>query len=69
MGHLFSEIRFLIPRYIHYLLWPADGLYEKMVIRSCALDSGSLTLDTELVRMSHCGSFVMDGRLGKKKSR
>ncbi|KAI9562002.1 hypothetical protein GHT06_012966 [Daphnia sinensis] len=40
----------------------ADGNYEKMVIRTCALDSGSLTLDTELVRMSHCGSFVLDGR-------
>lgn len=40
----------------------ADGNYEKMVVRSCALDSGSLTLDTELVRMSHCGSFVLDGR-------
>ena len=35
---------------------------ETMVIRSCSLDSGSLTLDTELVRMSHCGSFVMEGR-------
>ena len=33
-----------------------------MVIRTCALDSGTLTLDTELVRMSHCGSFVLDGR-------
>ncbi len=41
---------------------PADGNYEKMVIRTCALDSGTLTLDTELVRMSHCGSFVLDGR-------
>nr|CAH0098153.1 unnamed protein product [Daphnia galeata] len=40
----------------------ADGNYEKMVIRTCALDSGTLTLDTELVRMSHCGSFVLDGR-------
>jgi hypothetical protein len=40
----------------------ADGNFEKMVIRTCALDSGTLTLDTELVRMSHCGSFVLDGR-------
>lgn len=55
-----------------FFVWPsisrqrqpvsADGNYEKMVIRTCALDSGSLTLDTELVRMSHCGSFVLDGR-------
>ena len=35
---------------------------EKLVIRSCAPDSGTLTIDTELVRMSHCGSFIFDER-------
>lgn len=35
---------------------------ETMIIRDCALDSGSLTADTELVRMSHCGGFYFDGR-------
>lgn len=33
-----------------------------MVVRTCALDSGTLTVDTELVRMSHCGSFYFDDR-------
>lgn len=31
-----------------------------MVVRDCALDSGSLTADTELVRMSHCGAFYFN---------
>src|SRR5438128_1284065 len=31
-----------------------------MVVRDCALDSGTLTTDTELVRMSHCGGFYFD---------
>jgi len=31
-----------------------------IMIRTCALDSGTLTADTELVRMSHCGHFVFD---------
>lgn len=35
---------------------------ETMVVRTCALDSGTLTVDTELVRMSHCGSFYFDDR-------
>ncbi|RWS26527.1 uncharacterized protein B4U80_10790 [Leptotrombidium deliense] len=36
-----------------------------MFIRDCALDSGSLTTDTELVRMSHCGAFYFDSRYVK----
>ncbi|CAN7993144.1 unnamed protein product, partial [Ixodes hexagonus] len=35
---------------------------ENMVIRSCALDSGTLTVDTEIVRMSHCGGFYFEDR-------
>lgn len=31
-----------------------------VMIRTCALDSGTLTADTEIVRMSHCGHFVFD---------
>ncbi|XP_064458664.1 uncharacterized protein LOC135369004 [Ornithodoros turicata] len=38
-----------------------NGVYEEtgetMMVRSCALDSGTLTVDTEIVRMSHCGGF------------
>lgn len=33
-----------------------------MVVRGCALDSGTLTIDTEIVRMSHCGGFYFDKR-------
>lgn len=58
----YSELRYNVLR--KYNKRTADGMHERMVIRSCALDSGSLTMDTELVRMSHCGSFVMDGRSG-----
>ncbi|XP_034948207.1 uncharacterized protein [Chelonus insularis] len=28
-----------------------------ITVRSCALDSGTLTTDSELIRMSHCGGF------------
>ncbi|XP_023341258.1 uncharacterized protein LOC111711202 [Eurytemora carolleeae] len=35
---------------------------NRLVIRGCGLDSGSLTSDTEIVRVSHCGSFYLDGR-------
>ena len=31
-------------------------------MRGCALDSGSLTADTEIVRMSHCGTFYFQDR-------
>jgi hypothetical protein len=37
----------------------ADGSGTIMV-RGCALDSGTLTTDTELIRMSHCGAFYYD---------
>ncbi|KAG8198393.1 hypothetical protein JTE90_021637 [Oedothorax gibbosus] len=43
-----------------------SGVYEdtgdRMVVRGCALDSGTLTIDTEIVRMSHCGGFYFDNR-------
>ncbi|GAB6025033.1 hypothetical protein CHUAL_010139 [Chamberlinius hualienensis] len=35
---------------------------EPMVVRGCGLDSGTLTVDTEIVRMSHCGGFYFDKR-------
>ena len=35
---------------------------EMMSMRGCSLDSGSLTADTELVRISHCGAFYIDQR-------
>ena len=31
-------------------------------MRGCALDSGSQTADTEIVRISHCGAFYLDNR-------
>ena len=33
-----------------------------MMIRGCAVDSGTLTTDTEIIRMSHCGSFYFNDR-------
>ena len=33
---------------------------NRIIVRECALDSGTLTTDTELVRMSHCGGFYLD---------
>lgn len=33
-----------------------------IMVRGCALDSGTLTTDTELIRMSHCGSFYFNER-------
>ena len=32
------------------------------MVRGCALDSGTLTTDTELIRMSHCGSFYFEDK-------
>ena len=32
------------------------------MIRGCAVDSGTLTTDTEIIRMSHCGAFYFDKR-------
>jgi len=42
-----------------------SGFYEtgeNVVMRSCGVDSGTLTADTEIVRLSHCGSMILDGR-------
>jgi len=36
-----------------------------MMIRGCALDSGTLTTDTEIIRMSHCGAFYFNDRYVK----
>ncbi|CAJ0962060.1 unnamed protein product, partial [Mesorhabditis belari] len=38
-----------------------DDPTQTMMIRTCAVDSGSLTADTEIVRISHCGSFKYEG--------
>ncbi|KAK8397404.1 hypothetical protein O3P69_004851 [Scylla paramamosain] len=42
-----------------------DESRERIVIRSCALDSGTLTTDTEIIRMSHCGGIVFNGKYVK----
>lgn len=39
-----------------------DDTGESITVRGCALDSGTLTTDTEIVRMSHCGKFYYDDR-------
>ncbi|KAM3716520.1 U-scoloptoxin(05)-Sm1a [Dirofilaria immitis] len=38
-----------------------DDFSQTMVIRTCALDSGTFTADTEIVRISHCGHFKYRG--------
>ena len=38
-----------------------DG--PSLTIRGCGLDSGSLRADTEIVRVSHCGTFFFQDRL------
>ncbi|KAK7083836.1 hypothetical protein SK128_017145, partial [Halocaridina rubra] len=42
---------------LEYALFLPDDSGESITIRSCALDSGTLTTDTEIIRMSHCGGF------------
>lgn len=48
--------------------WPppfylvSDDTGETITVRGCALDSGTLTTDTEIIRMSHCGRFFYDDR-------
>ncbi|CAI4223229.1 unnamed protein product [Auanema sp. JU1783] len=39
----------------------AENSSKTMIIRTCALDSGTLTADTEIVRISHCGHFKYEG--------
>lgn len=39
-----------------------DDNGETITVRGCALDSGTLTTDTELIRTSHCGRFYYDDR-------
>ncbi|CEF62600.1 Hypothetical protein SRAE_1000087000 [Strongyloides ratti] len=40
----------------------SDNPSISMIIRTCALDSGTLTSDTEIVRISHCGHFKYSGK-------
>jgi len=39
-----------------------DDSNDSIMIRGCALDSGTLTTDTEIIRMSHCGYFYFNER-------
>merc|ERR1719427_2061458 len=39
-----------------------DDTGDSIMIRGCALDSGTLTTDTEIIRMSHCGYFFFNDR-------
>ncbi len=42
-----------------FFFFLADGS-GTIMIRACSLDSGTLTTDTEIVRMSNCGSFYFE---------
>ena len=35
---------------------------ERLAVRGCSSDGGTLTADTELVRASHCGAFYFEDR-------
>lgn len=35
---------------------------DDITVRGCALDSGTQTTDTEIIRMSHCGGFYYNDR-------
>lgn len=39
-----------------------DESSVSLTVRSCALDSGTLTTDSELIRMSHCGGFYYEDK-------
>ena len=39
---------------------PESG--ENVTVRTCAVDGGTLTADTEIVRLSHCGAFYLEDR-------
>lgn len=41
---------------------PIDESGVRLTVRGCALDSGTLTTDTEIIRMSHCGGFYLDDK-------
>ncbi|KAF0309815.1 Retrovirus-related Pol polyprotein from type-1 retrotransposable element R1 4 [Amphibalanus amphitrite] len=41
-------------------VFPDTG--KRLMVRGCALDSGTLTTDTEIIRMSHCGGLEFQGR-------
>ncbi|CAD5231947.1 unnamed protein product [Bursaphelenchus xylophilus] len=42
--------------------YQTDDNSQTILIRTCALDSGTLTADTEIVRISHCGHFKYEGK-------
>ncbi|KAG8230880.1 hypothetical protein J437_LFUL011521 [Ladona fulva] len=39
-----------------------DDSGKRLTVRTCALDSGTLTTDTEIIRSSHCGGFYLDDK-------
>ncbi|KAI5634632.1 hypothetical protein NE865_12647 [Phthorimaea operculella] len=39
-----------------------DDTGESITVRGCGLDSGTVTTDTEIIRMSHCGRFYYNDR-------
>ena len=61
---IYGESLSLLSPYIVRLNFTSlpDDTGETITVRGCALDSGTLTTDTELIRMSHCGRFYYDDR-------
>ena len=50
-------------RFVSFMYTAVLGTGEKLVVRSCSLDSGSTTADTEIVRISNCGAFQFEDQL------
>ena len=50
--------------WFEFLIQFPDDNKETITVRGCALDSGTLTTDTEIIRMSHCGKFYYEDRWG-----
>lgn len=53
--------RFQMPQVIDQSQFPDDN-DDTIILRGCAMDSGTLTTDTEIVRLSHCGGFYYNDR-------
>uniref|UniRef100_A0A0N5B000 Protein quiver n=1 Tax=Syphacia muris TaxID=451379 RepID=A0A0N5B000_9BILA len=54
--------KYLNPCWAEKLHHRGDNPKSTMVIRTCALDSGTLTADTEIVRISSCSPFKFRGK-------
>lgn len=61
--HSYSPLQLLLHYvFVFFFSFFTDKDGTTITVRGCALDSGTLTTDTEIVRMSHCGEFYYDDK-------